>query len=644
MTPMGTLKHRHYKCPATAGERAEHAPQGLVYRATLSDDADIALERAFMPSILHTVPRPSKVATFKWILRPPNGTFKGTVYSDGSRLDGPSAVLARNGWAFVVIDDLGNVIAIAAGVPPDWVEDIPATEAWDLLEAAIHAEPGCTSMVDCKPCVDAVHKGPAAARSEKNPHARVHMLMHLALDEVPASSVIWMPSHCKKGQAGTVIRGDGFLLTETNIEINDVADTHAKRAVEQHRVPSRKRAEIKAHDEATTQNALWIARATLLANDQEQPPHRDTEVFRERAIAAGRERRKAKAEQLTLAPAPQGIDPQTGQATQVRARTVAEGGHELTRVAGGWWCMVCRTASAKWAKLAPQECKGHATDRWTNTARLRGYAKEKPSKQHCLVVSGPVVWCTTCGAHACAAPLLLAQPCRGRPAKSTARAMYKQLKRLQSGIHPETRKAIHLPIPIEEWKASLAQRRTQLAALGEQHEQTRAPPAIADDGTAFTQAFLRRGRTESSTASTSIERIRARLKETATSQLEEHPKKAKTSGAKVQQRLRASTGVSQQREQQQGTSATKRAALTVGDFLTEAERADSELVGFWIDSSSDSDSGAHDEPSIEVPDESSRVSEGVCFFIVPTRVPARPPPIDLVQGRSRRRRALAALP
>ena len=156
------------------------------------------------------------------------------------------------------------------------MDDIPSTEAWALLQAAMYAEPGCTFLVDCKPCVDAVHKGPVAARSAKNPHARVHMLMHQFLEDVPAGSVIWMPSRCKKGQAGEIVRGDGFLLTELDIEMNDVADKHAKRAVEQHRVPYRKRAEIKAHDEATIQNAMWIARSPLLANEQEHPPHRDT--------------------------------------------------------------------------------------------------------------------------------------------------------------------------------------------------------------------------------------------------------------------------------------------------------------------------------------------------------------------------------
>ena len=71
------------------------------------------------------------------------------MYTDGSRLDGPSKLLARNGWAFVVLDEDDQIIASASGVPPDWVEDIPGAEAWALYQAASLARPGCTYFVDC---------------------------------------------------------------------------------------------------------------------------------------------------------------------------------------------------------------------------------------------------------------------------------------------------------------------------------------------------------------------------------------------------------------------------------------------------------------------------------------------------------------
>ena len=72
---------------------------------------------------------PAKDDTFKWILCTSGGTFCGNVYSDGPRLDGPTQLLARNDWAFVVIDFDGNLIAATSGIPPDRIEDIPTTEA-----------------------------------------------------------------------------------------------------------------------------------------------------------------------------------------------------------------------------------------------------------------------------------------------------------------------------------------------------------------------------------------------------------------------------------------------------------------------------------------------------------------------------------
>ena len=102
------------------------------------------------------------------------------MYTDGSRLDGPGPVVARNGWAFVVIDDDDTIIASAYGVPPDWITDIPGAEAWALYQAASLAEPGCTHFVDCEPCVRAVHIGPMACARDNNPLARIHGLMHEA--------------------------------------------------------------------------------------------------------------------------------------------------------------------------------------------------------------------------------------------------------------------------------------------------------------------------------------------------------------------------------------------------------------------------------------------------------------------------------
>ena len=92
-----------------------------------------------------------------------------------------------------------------------------------------------------------MHKGVAFARSDKNPLDRVHTLFAESMSDVPPEATIWIPSHMKAGACGTVVRGDGFLMTELDVEKNDVADRYAKRAVTAHKVPFRIREQIKKH-------------------------------------------------------------------------------------------------------------------------------------------------------------------------------------------------------------------------------------------------------------------------------------------------------------------------------------------------------------------------------------------------------------
>lgn len=146
------MAHQNYLCKALKGERAEHAPNETVQRAESEAMGNLAYERVLLPSLAHKVPPPPCAeATFQWHIFPPGGTFKGKVYTDGSRLDGPTPLLARNGWAFAVLDDDNVIIATASGLPPEWVDDIPGTEAWALAQAGLHAELGCTFYVDCQP-------------------------------------------------------------------------------------------------------------------------------------------------------------------------------------------------------------------------------------------------------------------------------------------------------------------------------------------------------------------------------------------------------------------------------------------------------------------------------------------------------------
>ena len=171
--PVGTLMIWH--CGATADLRQKHAPACM---KELADQASVhgtpAFERALFPSLSPTIPPPKSQPTFVWDVRPPGGTYQGKIYTDGSRLNGKDPRTGRNGWAFTVKNSIGRTLAAAHGVPPDWVEDIPGTEAWAVKEAAIGALPGCELRVDCLPCVNAFKAGMQWATTDRRKHARVH--------------------------------------------------------------------------------------------------------------------------------------------------------------------------------------------------------------------------------------------------------------------------------------------------------------------------------------------------------------------------------------------------------------------------------------------------------------------------------------
>ena len=372
-TPVGTLAHRNYICPSLEGERIIHAPNAMRQRADRFAKGNLAFARALHPSIDRIVPPPAVDATFTWHVAPLGGYFVGRVYSDGSRLDGPTPLL---GWAFVVLGDDNSIIASAFGVPPDWVEDIPGTEAWALTEAAIYALPGCTFFVDCEPCVKAVHAGSALSCADNKPLARVHKIMHIALGDVPGSAVIWMPARLRPGQCGSVTRGDGFLLTEPDVVGNAEADKLAKRAVEHHRVPFRVRQEIKAHDELVTSNATWIARAGILANQQSGDPERDTQASRAKAAAAAAAKRQFDAQ--TTRARPTELNPQTGKRSTTRGKQPSDGGHVLQRRGAGWWCSVqgeVRGVEQASTSDVPRACCGHMEGKGSHAGEGRGHRR-----------------------------------------------------------------------------------------------------------------------------------------------------------------------------------------------------------------------------------------------------------------------------
>ena len=214
--PIGNLHHRGWACQAEplAAARRKWAPEKDVATVTACDvQGNPAWERALFPKPPRPLRRRAAVESFRWITEPEGGIISGTVYPDGSALDGPAVELMRCGWSFVV-RTAGVVTAAACGVPPPWITDIAGSEAWALLQAAIRALPGgCVFKGDCKSCIDMVKSGLASATSAKRVLARVYALLIPALEDVDHDNILWMPAHKTKEDVGRVALSNGAMLT-----------------------------------------------------------------------------------------------------------------------------------------------------------------------------------------------------------------------------------------------------------------------------------------------------------------------------------------------------------------------------------------------------------------------------------------------
>ena len=168
----GTLFHRIWTRPVLDAERRRLVPAWLldeVQRALLSDGGmtphDLLLHtRALTPSPRAMVPPPPTEESFEWVTPPEDGDVGvgGVFYVDGSMLDAEwrlAGACARRGWAFVVANDTGRIIAAARGRPPAWASGIHGAELWGLVMAAMSAFPPSKFKVDCLSVKDGAQRG-----------------------------------------------------------------------------------------------------------------------------------------------------------------------------------------------------------------------------------------------------------------------------------------------------------------------------------------------------------------------------------------------------------------------------------------------------------------------------------------------------
>ena len=432
--PKGDLIHRIWSCKHTDPLRTQFAREADVRAARqLESRGHPTWERGLTPRPTLPLKKRSKSETFNWHVKPRDGIVYGDVYPDGSARDGPIPELVRLGWAFVVVDDSGTITAAAYGVPPPWIVDIGGAEAWGLYQSMLHTVPQLSRYwPDCYPVKLAVEKGAKVALDPRNALARIHGLLHTALDEDDGRNVGWMPAHLTKADLalGTATKSDGSLVTARDIWANDVADKLAKQGVEVHRVPREEVSRWKATFRAAKARAKWVGIATQAAGNHAHFPFRDSEASRWKAVAAQRNKAAKKT----------GADGRRRRVARPTKRVIpaAKGGHLIVRAmtGRGWVCTKCKARSASKVKLATSRCEGGGKQQQADGGR-----------RHVMVVMGTVLWCDTCGAYTeSRTSRRMRDVCPGPPPRSAGKGgMRQQLMALKAGRHPVT--GLRLPDP-----------------------------------------------------------------------------------------------------------------------------------------------------------------------------------------------------
>ena len=185
-------------------------------------------------------PRPY-MESLEWLLGSADAFENGNrVYIDGSATDPTEPEFTRLGFAIVVVDDTGLLLAVLRGVPPPWIRDSAGAETWAFYIALSLAPVAPPIVTDCLGLLQKLRDGPKRAMSESQPLARVWALIFHALDS-PTDTIecyrkmCWMPSHVAKCKADQRFKSDGTCVTAIDWRANRVADAAAKSSAMAHR-------------------------------------------------------------------------------------------------------------------------------------------------------------------------------------------------------------------------------------------------------------------------------------------------------------------------------------------------------------------------------------------------------------------------
>lgn len=340
----------------------------------------------------------------------------------------------------MALDTEERIFAIARGIPPHWVVDIPGTEAWAIYQAGLKAEPGSSIRSDCKPCVDTIIEGKVVSCSSKRPLARVNSLMHHVLDDAGPNSVVWMPAHTTEASIGTKKLSDGSVLTATDRKTNGRADEQAKIAAEAVRAPPEMRQDLDDYWQNIEDASIWLGMVTWMAGNMQGPVKRDSGASALKAMQHNKQQEVLKKDRC--------IEPSI--------RVPSEGGHVLVSDGQLRWCAMCGTRGFL-RSIGQQKCSGTKRDKWFQKSFEPTEKVQQPeynSLGHLKMMSGQVVWCDRCGAYGTHRGCGLARPCTGHATMGAGGGKWQRLLLLREGRLPKGKSWLGAPIPEARWSSA----------------------------------------------------------------------------------------------------------------------------------------------------------------------------------------------
>ena len=113
-----------------------------------------------------------------------------------------------------------------------------------------------------------LRRNPEWARAPQRLFGRALAPLFAAVEQRP---VTWMPSHCDESALPAKHTSTGAALTVGQVRGNDLADHHAKKAAQQHRLPHEQAEAVRTLWDRVTAIATWIGTVTAAANHFELP-------------------------------------------------------------------------------------------------------------------------------------------------------------------------------------------------------------------------------------------------------------------------------------------------------------------------------------------------------------------------------------